>query len=150
MHKIKPNQKVRVVQLEIAVSADADYTYEMSALLTELGTGNSDSAILDWRYTGIEWDTKAGKTPSEGSIFHQPKLMAEYATKHVIFSQYETEQNDGEPMFWSNKQGWVSLDDATIFDTTDYYLPYGPGGIRWLKLMEGQRKVRHFLEAQKL
>lgn len=150
MHKIKPDQKVRIVQLEIAVPVDADYTYEMSTLLTELGAGNSDSAILDWRYTGIEWDTQAGKAPSEGSIFHQPKLMAKYATKHVIFSQYVTEQNDSQPMFWSNQQGWVSLGDATIFDTTDYYLPYGPGGTCWLDLREGQAKVRHFLEARKL
>jgi hypothetical protein len=26
---------------------------------------------------------------------------------------------DGQPMFWSNKQGWVDLNDATVFP--DWY-----------------------------
>jgi len=44
--------------------------------------------------------------------------------KHVIFSHVETINDTfSEPQFWSNDQGWVSLPDATVFDSTDHDLP---------------------------
>jgi hypothetical protein len=38
-----------------------------------------------------------------------PKLI------NVIRSTVETDDDTGLPLYWSNSQGWVSLDEATSF-----------------------------------
>jgi len=72
MHKAQTNQKVRILQLEIAVLADAEdagVRDEISALLTGAGIAALDGNLLDWRYTGIERQASAGDDPQEGEIF---------------------------------------------------------------------------------
>jgi len=72
MHKTQANQKVRILQLEIAVPDDAEDAKvrdEISALLTEAGIAALDGNLLDWRYTGIERLATAGKDPQEGEVF---------------------------------------------------------------------------------
>ena len=72
MHKIKPDQEVRILQLEIAVPADAidaEVRDEISALLTEAGIADLDGNLLDWRYAGAEREATAGDDPQEGEIF---------------------------------------------------------------------------------
>jgi len=34
--------------------------------------------------------------------------------KFVVFSFQETLFSEGEPMFWSNEDGWGSLESATV------------------------------------
>ena len=72
MHKTQADQKVRILQLEIAVPADvedAEVRDEISALLSEAGIAALDGNLLDWRYTGIERQASAGEDPQEGEIF---------------------------------------------------------------------------------
>ena len=72
MHKVQTNQKIRILQLEIAVPADAEDAEvcdEISALLTEAGIAALDGNILDWRYTGAEREIVASDDPQEGEIF---------------------------------------------------------------------------------
>ena len=72
MHKTQPHQRVRILQLEIAVPAEAESPEvrdEISALLTELGTAALEGNILDWRYTGVEREIVASDNPKEGEIF---------------------------------------------------------------------------------
>ena len=72
MHKTQTNQKVRILQLEIAVPADAEDAEvrdEISALLTEAGIAALDGNILDWRYTDVERVVTAADNPQEGEIF---------------------------------------------------------------------------------
>jgi len=71
MHKIKPNQEVRILQLEIAVpaeAADAEVRDEISALLTEAGIAEPGH-ILDWQYTGVERQAIASDDPRESEVF---------------------------------------------------------------------------------
>ena len=72
MHKTQADQKVCILQLEIAVPADAEDAEvrdEISALLTEAGIAALDGNILDWRYTSAEREIVAGDDPQEGEIF---------------------------------------------------------------------------------
>ena len=72
MHKIQTNQKVRILQLEIAIPADAidaEVRDEISALLTGAGIADLGGNLLDWRYTGAERAATAGDDPQEGEIF---------------------------------------------------------------------------------
>ena len=72
MHKTQATQKVRILQLEIAVPADAvdaEVRDEISALLTEAGIAALDGKLLDWRYTGIERISTASEDSQEGEIF---------------------------------------------------------------------------------
>jgi len=72
MHKTQANQKVRILQLEIAVPDDAEDAKvrdEISALLTEAGIAALDSNLLDWRYTSIERLATASENHQEGDIF---------------------------------------------------------------------------------
>ena len=79
MHKVQPHQAVRILQIEIAVpanAADARVRDEISALLSESGVANPESNILDWQYTGLEWMALATAAPDEGSVFAQrPKIV---------------------------------------------------------------------------
>jgi len=72
-HRISPHQRVRIIEIEIAVPADMAEGYvadEISGLLSEDGADNPDSAILDWGYTGRERLVQADGDPEEGEVFH--------------------------------------------------------------------------------
>ena len=78
MHKVQPNQKVRLFAIEIAVPADAELESvfdEISALLTENGMCNNDSHILDWHYL-IDYQPviEAGVDVEEAEIFENSPL----------------------------------------------------------------------------
>lgn len=74
MHKIKPNQKVTIIQIEIAVPTNAsdigEIEDEVHAIL-ENSVANKDSNILDWTYTGNIREVTASNTIEEGSIFSE-------------------------------------------------------------------------------
>lgn len=77
MHKVQENQKVRIIPIEIAVPADADEAEvadEISALLSESGTANSESAILDWRRVDRERLVQVGADPEEGEVFYRTAI----------------------------------------------------------------------------
>lgn len=79
MHKVQSNQAVRILQIEIAVpanAADAQVREEISALLSESGVANPESNILDWQHTSLEWEALATAAPDEESVFAQrPKIV---------------------------------------------------------------------------
>ena len=77
MHKLQPNQKVRILTLQIAVPADADSSVvadELSELLTG-ATADEASNILDWQYVLPHGGPETGNTvtvsddPQEGEAF---------------------------------------------------------------------------------
>lgn len=45
--------------------------------------------------------------------------------RFVIEGRNEKDALDGTPLYWSNVDGWVSLDAATVFLDTHYDLPIG-------------------------
>ena len=58
--------------------------------------------------------------------------------KHVIFGYVDKE--DGQPMFWSNDDGWVSLDCATTFTDRErktLNLPVANARAVWVQLPAG-------------
>lgn len=57
MYEAKPNQKVRIIGVEIAVPADIDCGEQISA------TFEDSTIIIDWKYTGKEWPARVGSTP---------------------------------------------------------------------------------------
>lgn len=73
MHKVQPNQKAKLIVIELAVPADtpdAEVSDEISAILTEKGICDPQSSILDWRYiTEYRPVVKAGDYPDECEIF---------------------------------------------------------------------------------
>ena len=73
MHAVKPNQRVRILTLQIAVAEDADpdsVADEMSELLSGNGICSDDSHILDWRYlTEYQPAVTASDDPEEGEVF---------------------------------------------------------------------------------
>lgn len=73
MHAVQPNQRVRILTLQIAVADDADpdsVADEISELLSENGICAEDSHILDWRYlTEYQPVVTASDNPEEGEVF---------------------------------------------------------------------------------
>ena len=73
MHAVRPNQRVRILTIQIAVADDVDpdsVADEISALLTENGICCESSHILDWRYlTEYQPLVIASDDPEEGEIF---------------------------------------------------------------------------------
>ena len=73
MHAVKPNQRVRILTIQIAVAEDADpdsVADEMSELLSGNGICSEDSHILDWRYlTEYQPAVTASGDPEEGEVF---------------------------------------------------------------------------------
>ena len=73
MHAVKPNQRVRILTIQIAVAEDADpdsVADEISELLSENGICSDDSHILDWRYlTEYQPAVTASDDPEEGEVF---------------------------------------------------------------------------------
>ena len=47
------------------------------------------------------------------------------SVSYVIVSLREYDTETEEPLYWSNEDGWVSRDTATVFESTNYELPYG-------------------------
>ena len=39
--------------------------------------------------------------------------------KYLLFSQQETDSQDGEPMFWIHDFGWGDIYEATRYDSPD-------------------------------
>ncbi|MBU0491666.1 MAG: hypothetical protein KKB13_07435 [Chloroflexi bacterium] len=77
VHRITPHQQVRIIELAIAVPADAEdgmVRDEMSAHLSLNGTYDEASCILDWGYTGRERVVQADADPEEGEVFGLPAL----------------------------------------------------------------------------
>ena len=71
-HNVQPNQRCRIVTLQLAIPADADIDRvydEMSAMLSGAIVSNQ-SHILDWRYpTEYMPEVIASHEPVEGEIF---------------------------------------------------------------------------------
>ena len=71
-HNVQPNQRCRIVTLQLAIPADADIDHiydEISALLSGAVASNQ-SNILDWRYpTEYMPEVIASHEPVEGEIF---------------------------------------------------------------------------------
>lgn len=64
MFKTQPNEACRILMVLVAVPADAangEVSDEISALLSEKGTCNPDSNVLDWCYV-------KGHTPDDDNI----------------------------------------------------------------------------------
>lgn len=73
-HKVRPGQRCIIRTVELAFPADAPegaIDDEISILLTEHGTCNPGSNVLDWRYINDDIIVKADATfePVEGEIF---------------------------------------------------------------------------------
>lgn len=73
MHAVKPNQRVRILTIQVAVAEDTDpdsVADEMSELLSEHGICSEASHILDWRYlTEYQPAVTASDDPEEGEVF---------------------------------------------------------------------------------
>lgn len=73
MHAVKPNQRVRILTIQIAVAEDDDpdsVADEMSELLSGNGICSDYSHILDWRYlTEYQPAVTASDDPEEGEVF---------------------------------------------------------------------------------
>jgi len=73
MHAVEPNQRVRILTLQIAVADEADpdsVADEISELLSENGICSEGSHILDWHYlTEYQPVVTAGDDPEEGEVF---------------------------------------------------------------------------------
>ena len=73
MHTVRPNQRVRILTIQIAVADSADpnsVADEMSELLSENGICSNASHILDWHYlTEYQPVVTASENPEEGEVF---------------------------------------------------------------------------------
>ena len=73
MRAIKPNQRLRILTVQIAIADDADpdsVADEISELLSENGICSDASHILDWRHlTEYQPVVTAGDDPQEGEVF---------------------------------------------------------------------------------
>ncbi len=73
MHAVQPNQRVRILTVQIAVAADSDpdsVADEISELLSENGICAEGSLILDWRYlTEYQPVVTASDHTEEGEVF---------------------------------------------------------------------------------
>lgn len=81
MHKIEPHRKYRLIPIILAVRDEEDrgrVADEISALLSENGCANPESAIADWRYNGEEGAAIASEAPEEGELFNNmPKSYSD-------------------------------------------------------------------------
>jgi len=73
MHAITPNQRVRILTIQIAVADESDpdsVADEISEMLSEQGICCESSQILDWRYlTEYQPVVTASDEPEEGEVF---------------------------------------------------------------------------------
>lgn len=72
-HNVQPNQRCRIVTIQLAIPADADIDQaydEISAMLSG-AVASDNSNILDWRYpTEYMPEITANENPYEGEIFN--------------------------------------------------------------------------------
>lgn len=73
MHTIQPNQRLRILTIQIAVPNKAEpdaVADELTWLLSENGTRSESSNILDWQYlTEYQPQVVAGNELQEGEVF---------------------------------------------------------------------------------
>lgn len=73
MHAVTPNQRVRILTIQIAVADESDpdsVADEISEMLSEQGICCESSQILDWRYlTEYQPVVTASDEPEEGEVF---------------------------------------------------------------------------------
>ncbi len=73
MHAVTPNQRVRIVTIQIAVADESDpdsVADEISEMLSENGICCDASHVLDWRYlTEYQPVVIASAEPEEGEVF---------------------------------------------------------------------------------
>jgi len=73
MHRVAPNQRVRILTIQIVVAEDVNPSSvadEISELLSENGICAEGSHILDWRYlTEYQPTVTASDDPEEGEVF---------------------------------------------------------------------------------
>ncbi|MEW6405105.1 MAG: hypothetical protein AB1649_25190 [Chloroflexota bacterium] len=143
MHKTQANQKVRILQLEIAVPADAvdaEVRDEISALLAGAGIVALDSNLLDWRYTGVEREIVASDDPQEGEIFTgndgNMELPGTMITKVRPMTINEArwlfwEYNDHLPMV-------IELNDGKLLFPSNDVEGSGPGCLMAMVYQNGQ------------
>jgi len=125
MYKIQANQKIRILQLEIAVPADAEDAEvrdEISALLTGAGIAALDGNLLDWRYTGIERQAFAGDDPLEGEIFTGNEGSADLPG-YTITKVRPMSFDEAQWLFWEYNDHLpmvIELNDGKVlFPSTD-------------------------------
>lgn len=125
MHKVQTNQKNRILQLEIAVPADAEDAEvrdEISALLTGAGIAALDGNLLDWRYTGIERQASAGDDPQEGEIFTDNEDRIDLPG-YIITKVRPMSFDEARWLFWEYNDHLpmvIELDDGKVlFPSTD-------------------------------
>ena len=125
MHKVQTNQKIRILQLEIAVPADAEDAEvcdEISALLTEAGIAALDGNILDWRYTGAEREIVASDDPREGEIFTGNEGSADLPG-YIITKVRPMSFDEARWLFWEYNDHLpmvIELNDGKVlFPSTD-------------------------------
>ncbi len=71
-HNVQPNQRCRIVTLQLAIPADADIddVYDEISVMLSGAVASDDSNILDWRYpTEYMPEVMASAEPVEGEIF---------------------------------------------------------------------------------
>lgn len=57
----------------------------------------------------------------------------------VIRSAVERDEETGMPLYWSNSLGWVTLDEATVFNSREKNsFAYIPNGGVWVTLEDDQ------------
>jgi hypothetical protein len=73
MHTIQPNQRIRILTIQIAVPNEAEpdaVADELTWLLSENGTRSDSSNILDWHYlTEYQPQVVADNELEEGEVF---------------------------------------------------------------------------------
>jgi len=122
-HRIDPHQRVRIIELAVAVDAAADAACvadEISALLSEHGAENPDSGILDWGYTGHERLVQAGKDPEEGEVFRLPAIPGHPA--EVLDRAMETgaiDEDDRVRLGSFRRRVYLALQDLVAGQVSD-------------------------------
>lgn len=91
-----------------------------------------------------EWGLGSG--PLDDALADAKEIVQEaLGDEYVIFCQDEYDQDDEGIGFWSNDDGWTSLDDATFYRDrarADVALPIMSGSeVRWMLLSEAEALV---------
>jgi len=143
MHKTQANQKVRILQLEIAVPAgivDAETRDEISALLTEAGIAFPESNLLDWRYTGIERSAIASDHPEEGEIFSGNASRMELPG-NIITKLRPMTFDEARWLFWEYDDHLplvIELNDGKVIFPSQDSEGNGPGCLMAMVYQNGQ------------
>ncbi len=71
-HNVQPNQRCRIITIQLAIPADVDINdvYDEISVMLSGALASDDSNILDWRYpTEYMPEVIASAEPVEGEIF---------------------------------------------------------------------------------